>query len=125
MPLLQASKQYVALADLKGTLGETLRRTGHIAAGIESYREAVKHYLALGMVTRVAYVRVLLAGVLLEAGHSREAEWEILAALPTIDEQRMVPEGFAAVALLRESVRQRKTDPLALHDLRAHLQAKN
>ena len=29
----------------------------------------------------------------------REAEWEILAALPTIEEQKMVPEGFAAVGV--------------------------
>jgi tetratricopeptide (TPR) repeat protein len=125
MPLLQAAKRYSLLADLKAMLGETLRRNGHIAASLESYREAVKDNLELGMVTRAAYLRILLAGVLLEAGRSREAEWEILAALPTIDEQRMVPEGFAAVALLRESVRQRKTDPVALRELREHLQAKN
>ncbi len=37
----------------------------------------------------------------------------------------MVPEGFAAVGLLGESVRQRKTDPKALLELREYLQAKN
>jgi hypothetical protein len=36
---------------------------------------------------------------------------------------KMVPEGFAAVALLRESVRRRQTDPLALQQLRAKVQA--
>jgi hypothetical protein len=65
-----------------------------------------------------------LAQTLLEAGQPREAEWQILAALPTIDEEKMVPEGFAAVALLRESVRQRKTDPKALLELREYLRAK-
>ena len=65
----------------------------------------------LGMATRAAYVRVGLRRPFLRPEMPREAEWEILAALPTIDEQGMVPEGFAAVALLRESVRQRKTDP--------------
>ena len=41
------------------------------------------------------------------------------------DQEAMVPEGFTAVALLRESVRQRKTDASALHQLREYLQAKN
>jgi hypothetical protein len=53
----------------------------------------------------------------------REAEWEILAALPVIDEVKMVQEGLVAVALLRESVRRRRTDPIALQNLRAYLQA--
>ncbi len=44
-------------------------------------------------------------------------------ALPTIEEQKMVPEGFAAMALLKESVRRRKTDPNALRELREHVQA--
>jgi hypothetical protein len=66
-----------------------------------------------------------LAEALLEVGRAREAEWEILAALPTIEEQKMVPEGFAAIALLRESVKQRKTDPKALLELRQYLKAKN
>ena len=55
----------------------------------------------------------------------REAEWELLAALPTINEQQMVPEGFAAVVLLQESVKQRKTDPQALSELRQYLQTSN
>ncbi len=34
----------------------------------------------------------------------------------------MVPEGLAAVALLKESIRRRKTDPNALRELRERLQ---
>jgi tetratricopeptide (TPR) repeat protein len=124
-PLLQAAKRFPALADLKVMLGGTLRRMGQLAAAVESYRDAVKDHVALGMSTRVAYLRVLFAEILLETGKPREAEWEILAALPTIDEEKMVPEGFAAFALLRESVQQRKTDPNALFELREYLQAKN
>jgi len=71
-----------------------------------------------------AYIRVVLAETLIAASRHREAEWEILAALPTIEEQKMVPEGFAAMTLLKESVRRRKTDPVALRDLREHLQTK-
>jgi tetratricopeptide (TPR) repeat protein len=124
-PLLQSANRSAALADLKLMLGGTLQRAGHLTAAIGSFRESVNELVNLGMVTRVAYHRVVLAGALLEAGKPREAEWEILAALPTIDEQTMVPEGFAAVAFLRESVRQRKTDPKALLELREYLQAKN
>jgi hypothetical protein len=71
----------------------------------------------------VAYSHLLVAEVLLEMKRDREGEWEILAALPAIDEMKMVPEGFAALALLRESVARRKTDRSALHQLRNQLQS--
>jgi len=35
----------------------------------------------------------------------------------------MVPEGFAAVVLLKQFVHRRKTDPNSLRELREHLQA--
>jgi tetratricopeptide (TPR) repeat protein len=124
-PLLETSKRLAALADLKAVVGETLRRIGKPAAAIQAFREAVRDHESLGMSSRAVYLRVLLAELLLEAARPREAEWEILAALPTIDQERMVPEGFAAVALLQESVRRRKTDPRALGELREYLQAKN
>jgi tetratricopeptide (TPR) repeat protein len=112
-------------ADLKMLFGETLRSMGRLSDAIAAYREAIGDLVELGMATRVAYFRVALAAALLEAEMPREAEWEILAALPTIDEQKMVPEGLAALELLRESVRQRKTNSTALLELRQYLQAKN
>jgi tetratricopeptide (TPR) repeat protein len=124
-PLLERGQRYAALADMKGAVAEILRRLGRILAAVEAYREALDDYAQLGMQTRVAYLRVVLAEALLEAGRPREAEWELLAALPTINEQEMVPEGFAAVALLQESISQRKTDTRALAELRRHLQATN
>jgi tetratricopeptide (TPR) repeat protein len=125
IPLLEKANRPTTIAHLQGVVGETLRRQGRLVPAIEAYRAAIRTYAALEMSTWVAYLRVVLAQTLLQAGQHREAEWEILAALPTIDEQGMVPEGFAAVALLRESVRQRKTDPKALLELREYLQAKN
>ena len=125
MPLLKSASRFSALADLKMMVGGTLKQRGHLASALEAYRDAIKDYQGLGMSTRAAYLRLVSAEVLLEVGKAREAEWEILAALPTIDQEKMVPEGFAAVALLRESVRQRKTDPKALLELREYLQAKN
>ena len=125
LSLLAKAKRPAALAHLKAVMGETLQRQGRVAAAIASYQASVKDYQALGMRTWVAYVRLLLAQALLGAGYAREAEWQLLAALPTIDEEKMVPDGFAAVALLRESVRQRKTDPNALRELREHLKVNN
>jgi len=77
------------------------------------------------MATREAYLRIVLAEALLQGGRSAEAELELRTALPTIEREKMVPEGVAAIALLRESVRQRKTDPKALSAVREYLQAKN
>ena len=124
-PLLEASRRLSTLADLKVMFGETLRAMGRVAESLDTYREAIADHVSLGMVTRAAYLRVALAEALLEAEKPREAEWELLAALPTIHEQKMVPEGFAAIALLQESVRQRKTDPQSLLELRQYLQAQN
>ena len=125
LSLLRNASHSYAIAHLKASVADTLRRQGNSLAAIEAFREAVAEYVGLKMETWAASSRLALASVLLETGRSREAEWEILAALPTIEEQRMVPEGFAAITLLRESVRQRKTDPKALVELREYLQAKN
>ncbi len=124
-PILESSRRLAALADMKVMLGETLRAMGKPSEALAAYREAVNDYVELEMSTRVAYVRIFLAEALLEAARPREAEWEILAALPTIQEQKMVPEGLAAIAVLNESVRQRKTDANALLKLRECLQAKS
>ncbi len=110
------------LAQLKLVIGESLERQGVLAGAIDAYRAAVTAYVEVGMATFVAYSRLLLSEALLQAGRPAEAECEILQALPTIEEQKMVPEGFAAVALLRESVRRQKADPEALRQLREHLQ---
>lgn len=125
VPLLQKARRYSALADLKAMLGTTLQKTGQLAAAIDTFRESVNDYVGLGMETRAAYVRLFVAGALLEAQRPREAEWEILAALPIFDEQKMGPEAMAALGILRESARLRKTDSKALRDLREHLQAVN
>jgi tetratricopeptide (TPR) repeat protein len=124
-PLLEAGNRFSALADLKLMVAVTLRKTGHLAKSLDTYRNAISDYVDLEMSTRAAYVRILLAEALLEAGKAREAEWQILAAVPTIDQEKMVPEGFVAMELLRGSVQQRNADPRALLELREYLQANN
>jgi len=125
LPLLKAANRHAALADLKASVGQTLRGMGRLDQAVQAYREAVNDHLALGMQTRAAYFRVVLAEALLDLRKPREAEWELLAALPTIEQEGMAPEGLAAISLLRESVRQRKTDPAALAQVRDFLKAAN
>ena len=123
LPLLRAARQPMAVANLQLVVGSSYRNAGSIANAIDAFAQAKANFSALGMRTTVAYVSVLRAEALLAIGKYREAEMELVGALPTIEEQKMVPEGFAAVALLKESVRRRKTDPNALRELREHLQA--
>ncbi len=121
LPLLKATNRHATLADLKASVGQTLQAMGRLDQAVGAYRESVHDHEALGMRTRAAYFRVVLAEALIGLGKPREAEWEVLAAIPTIEEEGMAAEGLAAVALLRESVRQRKTDSVALAQVRAYL----
>ncbi len=123
LPIVMKGNRPVALCELKWAIGDAYRSQGSLRRALASYRVAKSDYQELGFRAFVTQMSLLIAETLLALGRDREAEWEILSALPTIEEEKMVPEGFAAVALLRESVRRRKTDPNALRELREHLQA--
>jgi tetratricopeptide (TPR) repeat protein len=97
-----------------------LRNAGKRAEALEAYRSSQREFSALGMRADVAAVHLVIADLLLELGQEAQAEWEIRAALPVIDELKMVPEGVAALSLLRESVRRRKIDRQALRDLHGY-----
>jgi tetratricopeptide (TPR) repeat protein len=125
LPLLKRSDRGFAVPHLQMSIGDMFRHQGRLSAALGAFREAIHGYASLDMATFVAYSRLIAAETLIAMNHPREAEWEILQALPTIEEQKMVPEGFAAVALLRESVKRRKADPNALRELREHLQKQN
>ncbi|MEO8431572.1 MAG: hypothetical protein ABI592_08685 [Acidobacteriota bacterium] len=118
---IESTGDHLASQGLKASLGEAYRVRGNYAEAIKCLRSAVGDATSLRMQTRIAYLRVLLAEALLAAGRDREAEWEILAALPTIEEQQMAVEGVAAIELLRRSVTLKNTDRQALSRLRQHL----
>lgn len=120
--LAQTDRRY-SVADLKMAIGETLRDQGALSPAADAFREAVEIFAEVGMTGNVAYGRIILAETLIALNRHREAEWEIQAALPVIEAQKMVREGLAAVALLRESVSRRQADPNALRELREHLKA--
>jgi tetratricopeptide (TPR) repeat protein len=118
--LAEAGHSY-ALAHLKGAIGQTLRDQGNVAAAVSAFREAAAAYDALGIGTQSAYTRILTAESLLALGRPREAEFELLAALPTIDEEKMLPDAQAALNLLRESMKQRRLNEGTLSSLRKQL----
>ncbi len=125
LPVVMRGTRPAALCELKWSIGDAYRSQGSLVKAVESYRAARADYQKLEFGGAVVQVSLAIAETLLALGRDREAELEILSALPTIDEEKMAPEGFAAVALLRESARRRKTDPKALRELREHLQAKS
>ena len=123
LSLLEGKDSSLASADLKLYVGGVYSALGAPGDACDAYRAAQREYAALGMQHLVARSHLVIAETLLGMKREREAEWEVLTALPIIEELGMVPEGFAAVAILSESVASRKTDLSALQQLRAHIQA--
>ena len=120
LSLLKKADSQVGLVKLRWCVGDILREQGRIAEAVEAYREAVRDAESLGLRGDSAAIHLVLADSLLQAGLEAQAEWEVRAALPIIDEEKMVPEGFAALSLLRESLRRRKIDPQALRNLHGY-----
>jgi len=118
---LRSQEEPIALAFLKLVMGENLRFRGEMDQAVEAYRGAKEDYKHLGLYTWVAYASLLVAEALLILGEDKDAEAEILTALPIIEERKLVREGLAAATILRESMRRRKTDRNALRELREHL----
>ncbi|MEP6769568.1 MAG: hypothetical protein ABJC61_12925 [Acidobacteriota bacterium] len=122
--LLDPSETSVFSADLKMFLGAAYSGQGQFAEAFEALRAARSDYAILSMDTRTAYVSLYLADTLLRLGQPRQAEWEILAALPVIQGQNMVPECSAAIGLLSESARQKKANPEALSEILSRLHSR-
>lgn len=123
LPLLEEQDVCPARADLKLYVGGAYKAAGSLERAELAFRAAQRDYHSLQIEGHVAYLHLVIAETLLERNKQREAEWEILAALPMIERMQMLPEALAAAALLRQSVQSRTTDPRALMELRAHLQA--
>jgi tetratricopeptide (TPR) repeat protein len=121
LPYLEKSRTSWAIAHVKATLGEVLRGRGLLTAAIDSYRLAVRLYAELEMEWDVAYVRIILAESLIAAQREPEAVAELLAALPILEREKIVPAAIAAVGLLRESLARQSLDPQLLRRLRESL----
>jgi len=121
-PLLRDLGNHVAIAKLQWGLAVLQRSNGQLRESIETFRLAQQEFTGLGMRADVAAVHLVIADLLLDAGQDRQAEWEIRQALPIIDEYKLVPEGFAALSLLRESLRRQKIDRQALRNLHGYFE---
>lgn len=120
LPYLQDGKNLISLAKLRWCVGDIFREQGNRIDALESYRSALRGSEEIGIRGDVAALHLVIADLLLDAGLDRQAEWEVRAALPIIDEEQMVPEGMAALGLLRESLRRRQLDRSALRELHGY-----
>ncbi|SRR6266496_1319140 len=120
--ILGRQNNRVSLAKLHLGVGFLLRRQRRLSESIEAFRASQLQFAELEMRADVAAVNLILADLLLDAGQAAQAEWEIRAALPIIDELKLVPEGIAALSLLRDSLRRREIDRHALRSLNGYFE---
>lgn len=120
--LLKKLGNRIGLAKLQWGIGYLLRGQHKLSAAIEAYRAAQQEFAEIEMHADVAAVHLVVADLLLDAGQEKQAEWEIRQALPLIEEYKLVPEGFAAMSLLRESLRRQKIDRSALRNLHGYFE---
>ena len=121
-PIFSRLNNRVGLAKLQLGLGYLLRSQANLLGSIEAYRAAQYQFREIGMRADVASTHLVLADLLLDAAQPAQAEWEVRAALPVIDELQLVPEGIAALSLLRESLRRRQIDRQALRSLNGYFE---
>jgi tetratricopeptide (TPR) repeat protein len=117
LPLLKRQNDRVNFAKVQAGLGGLLRSKQELTAAVEAYRTAQMTFSDLGMFADVAASGLIVADLLLQLGDDAGALREVLAALPVVEEYRLVPEGMAALVLLRESLRHQKVNHQALRDL--------
>jgi tetratricopeptide (TPR) repeat protein len=117
IPILKRLEDRVALAKVQWGLATLLRETGQLPAAVEAYRAAQQEFGRIGMRADVAALHLVVADLLLELGEEPAAAQLVLEALPVLQELNMIPEGMAALQLLRESLREQKINRLALREL--------
>jgi len=123
--LLREGKQFTGLADVNSMLSCVYRSHGMLSEALQLLKSSCEEHAQLGMKSLEASNRMLIAETYLAMGRPREAESEIRAALPVLEEQSMVADAVAAVNILREAIRQQKAGPKAISDIRERLRSKN
>jgi tetratricopeptide (TPR) repeat protein len=119
--ILHREKQLTGLANLNLMFGFMCRSRGLLGEAVELFKASARDYEDLGMMANAAYARLLVAETYLAMQLPRDAEAEVLKAIPIFEEEGIVADAVAALSILRESIRQQKLDPDLLRDLRDRL----
>ena len=119
--ILQREKQLTGLANLNLMFGFMCRSRGLLGEAVELFKASARDYADLGMMANAAYAQLLVAETYLAMQLPRDAEAAVLKAIPIFKEEGIVLDAFAALSILRESIRQQKLDPELLRELRDRL----
>lgn len=120
--LIESTSSPLAVGYLQGILGQLLRDQNRLDEAIEAYRASISTYARARLVSLESYMRIVAAEALLMAGREHEAAAEVIAALPVIERERLMPDCLAALSLLRVSLQQHGADAAVLRRLRDHLE---
>lgn len=119
--LLRREKQLTGLAQVNSMIGSIFRSRGLLSEALRLFSMSFSDYERLGMAANAAYIRLLIAETYLAMELPREAETEILEALPVLEGAGIVPDSLIGLSILREAVRRQKLDPQMIRDLRERL----
>jgi len=116
--LLQEGKQMTGFANVKSMISCIYRSHGLIDQALQLLKSGCEEHARLGLATLVASDRILIAETYLAMGRPREAELEIRAAIPVLEEQGMVADAVVAVNLLREAIWRQRSGSQAPNEAR-------
>jgi hypothetical protein len=115
----------IALPKVQLAVGYLLWKERRFVDAIEAFRLAQQQFAERQMPADIAAIHLVVADLFLEMNQASEARREILAALPVIDELRLVSEGIAALSLLRGSVQRQQIDREALRLLNDYFRGRS
>lgn len=111
----------IQLGTLLVAVGEHLGKLGKLEMAASLYDRARGIFREFGQPNQVGYLSILHAELLMHLSRNEEAERELLAVLPLVEQFDLRREGAAALALLREAISQRRTDVKTIRVLRDQL----
>ena len=100
-----ASRDPLVLAGICGNVATIESRRGDKWKAVRAFREAIFHYASVGARRWVAYIRVFLSEILLDALELDDAARELRLAIPVLREEKLFPEVVHALRLLRLATR--------------------
>jgi len=118
--LLGEGRQLTGLADVNSMISTIFRSHGLLDEALQLLKSSCEEHARLGMKSLEANNRILIAETYLAMCRPKEAELEIRATLPTLQEHAMVAETVVALNLLAEAIRRQQLEPKTPAELRGH-----